>query len=261
MNENVKNLFIEISAAFFAIPLIYLFYQTAHNYSQKRLNKEIFDYAKMQVDREVLSIISQLSKLINDEFNFHSLEDLSKTILLKPEEIEKRLSKSKFLGFKVFKNWDTMKNNLQEILKNPYILERLENEQIISIINIIKKLEILISFQKQKDLYLDTGEKIKSHKINGGNNNELPNRYILLKDAEQITNKKNTFIVLDFGDFYKFNLKKLLKYFIINEKYLKSYTATILILSKEINNWIELTGKELIINTNEYRFATKEGPK
>jgi hypothetical protein len=37
--------------------------------------------------------------------------------------ILKIIVNDKYLRFKVFKNWDNMKNNLQEILKNPYILE------------------------------------------------------------------------------------------------------------------------------------------
>ena len=63
LSENIRVLFTSLSAAFFAIPLIYLFYQVAQNLSKKRLNKEIFDYAKMQVDREVLSIINQLHQI------------------------------------------------------------------------------------------------------------------------------------------------------------------------------------------------------
>ena len=121
-NENLKDLFINISASFFAIPLIFLFYQTAHNYSQKQLNREIFEYAKIQVDREVLSIITQLSKLIynykNESITFAGL---NKLFLLKKVDIEKKISNKKILGFKLFKNWNTIEKNLENVLMNPYI--------------------------------------------------------------------------------------------------------------------------------------------
>ena len=64
LSGDIKSLFIGLTAAFFAIPIIYLFYQNTHNLSQKRLNKEMFDYAKMQVDREILSVINQLHKIV-----------------------------------------------------------------------------------------------------------------------------------------------------------------------------------------------------
>ena len=54
LGGNIKNLFTNISAAFFVIPLLYMFYQVAQKLSKKRLNKEIADYAKMQIDREIL---------------------------------------------------------------------------------------------------------------------------------------------------------------------------------------------------------------
>lgn len=64
MDPNYYDLFINISAAFFAIPLLYFFYETAKSFSHKRLNREIFDYAKMQIDRELLSILNQLQKIV-----------------------------------------------------------------------------------------------------------------------------------------------------------------------------------------------------
>jgi len=64
LKRDIRGLFSSISAAFLAIPLIYLFYQLTKNLSQKRLNKEAFDYAKMQIDRQMLSIINQLHKIV-----------------------------------------------------------------------------------------------------------------------------------------------------------------------------------------------------
>ena len=63
-NEVVYDLFINISAAFFAIPLIYLFYQLTYKRIHKTLIKEINDYLKMQIDKEILSIINQLQKIV-----------------------------------------------------------------------------------------------------------------------------------------------------------------------------------------------------
>ncbi len=256
-NENLKDLFINISASFFAIPLIFLFYQTAQNYSQKRLNREIFEYAKIQVDREVLSIITQLSKLIyNYKNESHTFADLNNLFSLKIVDIEKKISNKKILGFKLFKNWNTIEKNLENVLMNPYILKKLENDQIIIIVNLIKNLEQIKLLQKKSDLFIDTGEKIKGYTIANGNNNELPERYLLLKEIK-IKNKENTFIVKDFGDFYKYDAKKLLNFFIVNELYVKMYSTILFHLLEEINNWATLTGSEILIDLNKVRLAPK----
>jgi hypothetical protein len=57
-------LFHNISAAFFAIPLLFLFYELAKSFSNRKLNKEIYDYIKLQVDTEILSIINKIFKII-----------------------------------------------------------------------------------------------------------------------------------------------------------------------------------------------------
>lgn len=261
INEDLKDLFINVSAAFFAIPLIFLFYQTAHNYSQRRLNKEIFEYAKIQVDRDIFSIMTQLSKLIyNNKGGSPTFKDLNNLFTLKKSDIIEKIYEEKILGFKVFKNWDTMKKNLEEVLKNPYIIKRLEDEPIISIITLIKKLDSLTRIQKNNDFCIDTREKIKSHSVVNGNNSELPNRYMLLKEIK-IKNKENTFIVKDFGDFYKYDVENLLNFYVINELYIQIYCDTLFYLIKEIKNWTTLTGSEIIIDPNTVRLARKKNKK
>jgi len=258
LNGDIKGVFISISAAFFAIPLIYLFYQVAQNLSKKRLNKEIFDYAKMQVDREVLSIINQLNKIVYPlkEKDF-SASAISIFLSFEKDELKEVLSNNEYLGFQVFKKWEVSEENLNDMLKNSYILARLSDEQIISIILIIKKLRLLEKIQKSEDLYIKTGKKATSYKIVAGKelneaNIKFPDRYLLLQDLE---NGKS--FVADFGDFYLYNVDKLLQYFKINESYLEDYTESILQLIIEINNWVDLTGGEFVIDTKMFRSKPK----
>ena len=92
LNVKFYDLLINIAAAFFAIPLLYFFYEKSKSFSHKRLNKEIFDYAKMQTDRELLSILNQLQKIVYtlEEKDF-SRKAISNFLSLKKEEIEKLL--------------------------------------------------------------------------------------------------------------------------------------------------------------------------
>ena len=255
-SKDFRDLFVNISAAFIAIPFIYLFYQVAEKYSKKKLNKEIIDYAKMQIDREVLSLIIQLSKIVYpiEERDF-TLKGINKFLSLKRDDLKKIVSKKEYLGFQVFKKWDIVENNLHDILKNPYILNRLEDEQIIAIIRLLKSIRYLEQLQKIKDLYVGTEKKASSFKIVSGKdlnkeNVKFPNRYLLLKDLGD-----NKFLVADFGDFPQYNVDKLLKIFNIDNKYIDIYVDAILDIVNEINNWVDLTDSEFLIDTKMFRLG------
>jgi len=251
-----RDLFINISAAFIAIPFIYLFYQIAEKYSKKKLNKEIIDYAKMQIDREILSLVNQLSKLLYSlEGRDFTLEGIKKFLSLKKSDIKKIIFKKEYLGFQVLKKWDIVENNLHEILKNPYILSRLEDEQVIVIIQLLKSIRYLEQIQKIKDLYVETEKKASSFKIVSGKNLneknvEFPDRYLLLKE---LGNSK--FLVVDFGDFHQYNVNKLLKIYKINKNYADMYVDVIFDIINEVNTWLDLTDREFLIDTKMFRLG------
>lgn len=255
-SKDFRDLFVNISAAFIAIPFIYLFYQMAEKYSKKKLNKEIIDYAKMQIDREILSLINQLSKILYpiEERDF-TLKGINKFLSLKRDDLKKIISEKEYLGFQVFKKWDVIENNLHEILKNPYVLNRLEDEQVIAIIQLLKSIRYLEKIQKIKDLYVETEKKASSFKIVRGKdineeNVKFLDRYLLLKDLGD-----NKFLVADFGDFPRYNMDKLLKIFKINNIYIDIYVDAMLDVINEINNWVDLTDSEFLIDTKMFRLG------
>lgn len=252
------DLLINIAAAFFAIPLLYFFYETAKFFSHKKLNKEIFDYAKMQVDRELLSVLNQLQKNVYtlEEKDF-SDEAINKFLSLTKEELENQLRDNKYLGFQVFKHWEISEKGLHELLKNPFILEKMEDEQIISIINVLKSLRALESIQKIDELHIETEETAKGYKVQSGinmnpENKKFPDRYMLLKHLAE-----DKFVVYDFGDIPKYNLEKCLKYYKINNKLLSYYAEVIFDLLKDINGWLDATGLEFVIDTKMFRMRGK----
>jgi hypothetical protein len=258
LSENIRGLFTNLSAAFLAIPLLYLFYQVAQNLSKKRLNKEIFDYAKMQVDREVLSIINQLNKIVYslEEKDF-STTGIKNFLSIKKDKLIELLAKNEYLGFQVLKKWEVSEENLNDVLKNSYILARLSDDQIISIILIIKGLRFLEMIQTIKDLYVDTGKKATSYKIVAGkelnkDNIKFPDRYLLLQDLGD-----DKTLVADFGDFPLYNVDKLLYYFTIKDNYLEGYADSVFQLIMEINNWLDLTGREFVMDNKMFRSGFK----
>jgi hypothetical protein len=258
LDAKLHDLLINIAAAFFAIPLLYFFYETAKSFSHNKLNKEIFDYAKMLVDRELLFVLNQLQKIVYtlEEKDF-SNEAVNNFLSLKKEKLENQLRNNKYLGFQVFKHWEISEKALHELLKNPFILEKMKDEQIIAMISVLKSLRALETIQRIDELYIETEETAKGYKVQSGidmnsENKKFPDRHILLKHLVE-----DKFVVYDFGDIPKYNLEKCLKYYKINNKLLNYYTEVIFDLLNDINSWLDVAGLEFVIDTKMFRIRGK----
>jgi hypothetical protein len=259
LTADYKGLFLNIAAAFLAIPFLYLIYELAQKFSQKRLNKELFDYAKMQIDRELLSIVNQLTKVVypyeKQDFSFKGIQNF---LSQSSSQIGDVIEKGEYIGFQVLKNWSISERNLHSILESPFILRRLEDDQIISVISILKELRSLESIQKNvTDLYVNTEKKVDNYKITNGKeisdrNIEYPDRYLLLRYLEG-----DKYQVADFGDFAPYHVGDLLNIFRFNNKYIEGYSDSIYDFIKTINEWLDLTGGEFLIDTKMFRLGVK----
>jgi len=256
LQENIGELFVNISTAFFAIPLIFLFYQLISNLSRKELNKEMFDYVKMKIDRELISITNNMQKILYFPKGGVSEREFNDLVSLEKKELKKIISEKEYLGFQLFKKWDGTENNLHDILKDNYTFKILEDEQIISVILIIKALRHLESVQKINDLFLRENRENKFYKIESGvdvdaKNTWFPEKHLLL--LEPIKNRQGLFSIKDFGYFYNYDIEKLLGYFSMNNEYVDVYTNAIFSLIEGIKNWLQLTGKEFVVDTKMFK--------
>src|SRR6056297_3006874 len=234
-NENFENLFLSLSASFISIPLIYLFYKLTKNISQRKLNKEIFDYSKMKIDKEILSITEVLFKIMYpyDKQRFN-LDAIDKFLSFNLDDLKENFRNNKYLGFQIFKRLDFTQNRFQEILENPFLLDRLADQQIQSIILIIKKLRRI--------------ESLRDKNIHKKNNKKESDSYKIVSGIE---NDKH--FVQDFGDFKEGNKSKLLNYFTVKESYVEVYAEKVFDVVSEINKWINISGGEIIIDTKEFK--------
>ena len=254
-DSDIKSLVHGIAGSFLAIPILYLIYELSKDFSGRRLNRKLFDYAKMQIDRDVLSIINQLMKFVltYDQVSL-SPENLQHFLSQTKSEIRQRLKKTEYLGFQVLKNWSITERNITRILESPFILKQLDNDQIISIVDLLSEIRAFEFMPKNvKDLYISTGKNVKGYEIESGRdlnerNIEYPDRYLLLK---ALGNSK--FLVVDFGDFAAHQTQKLLHIYKINEKYTEHMAHAIFEFLSSIKLWIELTGSEFLIDTKMFR--------
>ena len=257
-NENVKNVLLGISGTFISIPLLFLFYEAITNYSNKKVNKEIFDYVKVQVDTILLSIISQLIKMIYDiENQTKTLNDFKKFLNLEKVDLRNAIIKENKIGFQVLKEFDINEDNLHKLLSHAFIIGKLENNQIIAIIKLIKCIRELI-WAQNNGLFECIDQKVNGFKIVKGTefnekNTEFPDRYLLMRE---LTSNKSS--VEDFGDFAEYKEGKLLHYHKVREDCIDYFTEAVYDLIRTINSWLALTGNEFLIDNKVFRLRPEK---
>lgn len=258
LRDDWKSIVLGAAGSFFAIPTLYLGYECIKSLTNKRLNQEIFEYAKMQVDSNMLSILAQLQKIIysNDHLD-KTLEGLSNCLKLDKKKIGELLSKNEVLGFSALKHWEVPEQVFHDLLKNTFVCQRLSKDQVISIITNLKALRGFSSFLNSSDLYICTDKKVEGYSIVKGQdinpqNSKYPERYILLR---KIGDDKG--IVVDFGDFKGDKVNALLNIWRVNEKYIVAYAEFIFDILQEINTWVMQTGCEFLMDSRQFRFGKK----
>lgn len=244
-----RELLVNIAATFFSVPLLVVFYEALRSFSEKELNKEIFDYAKQQIDREFLYVLGQLRKIV---FPAESKENFSKTISvflsLTSEDLTARLKKTKYIGFQVFKHWKTSEGHVAELLENSFILDKMENDHIILIIEFLKNLKNFERLQASDGLYKDIQQRAAGYSISNNDEKdgtpEIGKQKVLLKFV-----KKDVYTVCDTGAIAGRHAEKCLNYYKISPEVAEAYAASIFDLLTVINTWLRRTGNEFILET------------
>ncbi len=251
---DIKNLLMNISATLVAIPVILFFYEIIKSSSESKLNKEIFEYGKMQVDREAMGIISQLIKILYPlEQTDRTLQGFSKFLVLSKNDIRNILTENEYFGFQVFRVWEAYQTNLENILKNAFIIQKLDSKQVIAIIGILKSIQAMEATQKIDDMFAATGKKLTGYKLVKGDsinprNTKYPDRFLLLKHLQE-----DKFVVIDFPDIPQYNEEKAFNAYKVNPMYIDYFTEVISNFIKDLNDWVSLTGNEFLVDTKEFR--------
>jgi hypothetical protein len=218
------------------------------------LSNELFDYLKVQVDTEILSIINQLHKIFYNykgrKFTYESISDF---VQLSTRELVAALSKSELIGFKIFKKWEVIENNLHSILEKPFFAKNLDEKSASIIINLIKNVRTLEMMNRDHRNFNTTNRTNKDFKIIHGTdlnvqNQKYPDRYLLIEKKD---------VVRDFGDFRQEDIKRIFEIYTIPENLQQGYCEIVHKTLQTINYWLEITGWEFIIDTKTYKRKNK----
>jgi len=253
--SNVNSILINLSATLLAVPLIYMFYQFFVNMSEKRLNKEIYDYSKMLLDTEILSILNQLGKFLYPNYEFKLNPESVKVICnLNERELAKMLTGCEYLGFQVKKNWESSIKDISEKIHNNQIINRMNADLLCIVISLLKSIHGFELFIRRVDYLSKTEKQSREYRIISGTelnpieNNKLPDRLILLKKIDEERG-----IVIDFGDFKKYQAVDLLNYYKIKNEFVNDLSELINDIIVSINEWISNTGYEFIIDEKLFK--------
>jgi hypothetical protein len=254
-NEDVKSLLINISATFIGIPLIFLGYDTIKGITKKSLNKEIYDYIKMQIDHEIFGIINQMMKYV------YPYERIDKTPIginrfmsIQKNELKKEFSENIYMGFQILKEWEVESKNIKELLKNVLIVQTLDDSKKVILIKILKNINYfdylgnLEMFFHIKEEGFENYTCVEGKKLNSSNT-KYPDRLLLLK---KIDNNKSK--VIDFGDFKIGDKNKLLNQYNINTEYVDNLCDVFYEFISEINAWLIQSDSTLLIDPKYIRF-------
>ena len=256
LNNKFQNFVQGISASLIAIPFVFLGYGCVRHISQKHLKHELFEFAKMQIDTELIGILHNFYKIF---FSLESKIDtdlLERMIHIKRNALYSHLSSHEFLGFQINKSFRIRLSKIDTILHNGYFLKYVDDDQIIALIRLYRTLNAwnaLLS-QLHEECFYCSGKSTDEYQI--VSSSEKCNRLILLKKRDETTG-----VVCDFRDFENFDDEKLLCFYKIKPDFLQLFTNYIVELFENINDWIELTGKEFLMNPQEFRFRRASSDK
>lgn len=213
---------------------------------------EIRNYIKQQVDKEILTICNHSFKILFGYDKPYSLDEIWKMLNLSKEEIQELLFEQKHLGFTVLKDWEEYKSKIENIMNQPFFTQNAEPSYVNSLIKVIRSLEIIATIYSKNNLFSNTGKSTKEYKVINGQEMNLDNpkdSYILLRSID----KEGHGIVIDFGTIKKYNVKNCLNYLVINGENFAGWIFGLHSVFKSIENWIENTGDNLIIDPLTFR--------
>ncbi|MDP3265741.1 MAG: hypothetical protein Q8M39_02820 [Sulfuricurvum sp.] len=222
-------------------------------YQKGLMDNEVQDYFKVQIDTKILRLLSHIAKILFGYTGYKTLESINDLFNLESHEIKKLVEENTYIGFQIFKRYLKIEDEIRELVDKALSSSHYDKDVISPLIKIIRwigSFEKLNSVRTSPSLFIATNKKNKTCKVVYGpdmNPNNDKNGYLLLESIDKIQGR-----VIDFGDFIeKMKIEKQLYYFKLNPYYYDEYSENILQLFKYIEEWLDITNGEFIIDTNK----------
>ena len=215
------------------------------------LTDKILDFLKKEIDQEILLLLSHLVRFINkqnESVNF--LDEVTSFLNYKKEDIVNILKNKKVIGFYILKSFFEHENKFNIFINQAMGSQYYNREIMNSLIDIYEWFSIYSNFwtNYSYNIFIKLEKKedrlFVLHSSQISPDNKFNKRYALMEKVGEDGRGR----VHNFGDFYPGHIENLTNYYQFNENYLDKYVNVLMILIKNLNNWLNITNNEIIID-------------
>lgn len=256
---DLSGLLLNISASLVTIPVVIFTYEAIKEKIAKESNHDVSQYVKMNIDRELLSLLNRVSPLVIGTPT-PGLNKVLKLLAMNEASMRKVLDDYTPLAFYLATDWSHSEDKIAELLANGVVYNDLSIEDrniFIRLIGAIRSLE----FATDPRFYMASGGPVTRYKIVKGNEIDptitLENRYLLMAK----TKKSNEFAVAAFNDInrgkYRIDLLTPMK---PNNEGKAMMTGCVVEVLECISAWMDSRGNEFILDSRNFRAKKQREP-
>lgn len=215
---------------------------------KRQSSKEsLYNHFKIKVDSEILCLSNDLKKILwgyDKEFNPNTPFEL---VLTSPKDLYKNLGKKEHLGFTVLKSVSKYIKNLEQITQNPIFSNKIDEEVIASIIELINALHLYETNLSQREFFSDTDSNEDELKLVEGNKLNPDNP----KDSYLLLDKENR--VKDSGTIAKYKIPRAMKYLVLNDEVEFVFCELVKDIIKQMDAVLESMGNKILIDPATFK--------
>ena len=220
----------------------------------------ISDYYNASIYTSLLKIIGDFGKILYGYENYSANIKTIKEILgCSKKKITNILCHNHFLGFQLFKSYDTTIYELEEQLEKILVLKQFDDSYYVPLIRMIDCLRIYDKELNRRGS-LNKYELLSNSEEYSLMSNDCPSsiyRFCLLRNINNTTS-----YVCDFGDIKREDHRKeLLSVIKLKDISVKFYAGFIFEMLEYINQWVNNNGGEFIIDETRLEFHSLCGDK
>lgn len=227
------------------------------------LTDKILDFLKKEIDQEMLALLSHLIRFINkqsESVNF--FDEITAFLNYEKEDIIEILKDKKVIGFYVLKSFFEHENKFNTFINQAMGSQYYNREILNALIDIYEWFSAYSDMwtKYSSDLFIKLDKKedklfvIHSNQVSP--DNKLDKRYLLMEKIGEEGKGR----VHNFGDFYPGHIENLINYYQFNNDYLDKYADALIILIKSLNNWLNITNNEIIMDfVKNFRVKKTDG--
>lgn len=252
LTGNLSGLLLNISASLITIPIVIFTYEAIQKRIAKESNRDVSQYAKMNIDRELLSLLNCVSPLVIGTPT-PGLNKVLKLLSMDETSMRKVLDTYTPMAFYLATDWSYSENKIAKLLANEVVYNDLsieERNMFIRLIGAIRALE----FATDPRFYLASDTPNPKYKIVKGSEvdptTKLENRYLLMAK----TKKSNEFVVAAFNDInrgkYRIDLLTPMK---IKSEGKKVLVGCVVEVLECISAWMDSRGNEFILDSRNFK--------